>query len=81
MIDNHKVVINETTYERDTPYGTQHIVVHRVSVHPLDSNSTGTEEAAEFIPAETEDSSELDDSSNQISRDDEVKPHSEKLQV
>lgn len=74
MIDNHKVVINETTYRKETPYGTQFVKVHHVSVHPL-SNSTEIES-----PEETG-SSEIDDANNQISNNDEVKPKSEKLVI
>jgi len=73
VIDNRKVVINETTYHRDTPYGTQFVKVHRVSVHPLDQNDTATAAgSSEFSP-------EVDEASNQIPRDDEVIQRSGKL--
>uniref|UniRef100_A0A336KKE7 CSON011373 protein n=1 Tax=Culicoides sonorensis TaxID=179676 RepID=A0A336KKE7_CULSO len=45
IVDNHKVVINDTTYKKDTPYGTQFVKVRTVHVKPL--NESGEIETSE----------------------------------
>nr|ACM40876.1 secreted salivary protein [Culicoides nubeculosus] len=49
IVDNHKVVINDTVYKKDTPYGTQFVKVRTVHVKPLNESEEIPEETPEEV--------------------------------